>query len=111
MNEPAGYLPGLCKGLFLFEGVDEFDGGEEADPFVVLLDGLDANGRGDVGFAGPRRGSDILPGIRPQNRAFFTRFTRFMAKRSRLGGAIGIRARTCSSFASRTARWLISPAG
>lgn len=38
--------------LFLLEGVDELDGGEEADPPVMILDGMDAESRGDVGLAG-----------------------------------------------------------
>ena len=50
MDEPAGDLPGLSLGFFLFEGVDEFDGREEPDPLVVMLDGLDADGGGDDGF-------------------------------------------------------------
>jgi hypothetical protein len=37
-------LPGLVLGLFLFEGVDQFDGREEADFPAVVLDGLDAEG-------------------------------------------------------------------
>ena len=51
MSEPAGDLAGLSLRLLLFDGVDEFDGGEEADPPVMMLDGLDAESRGDVGLA------------------------------------------------------------
>jgi hypothetical protein len=29
--------------LFLFEGVDEFDGGEAPDTLAVMFDGLDAD--------------------------------------------------------------------
>jgi hypothetical protein len=42
VGEPPGDLPGLSLMLFLFEGVDEFDGGEEPDALAVMLDGLDA---------------------------------------------------------------------
>ncbi len=52
MDEPAGDLAGLSLGLLLFEGIDELDGGEEADPPVMMLDGVDAESRGDVGLAG-----------------------------------------------------------
>ena len=38
--------------LFLFERVDEFDGGEEPDALAVMLDGLDADRRGEVRLAG-----------------------------------------------------------
>ena len=44
----------ICLALplaFLFEGVDQFDGGEEADLAAVMLDGLDAEGGRDMGFA------------------------------------------------------------
>jgi hypothetical protein len=54
VGEPPGDLSGLSLDLFLFEGVDEFDGREEANPLVVVFDGLDAEGRGDVGFARAR---------------------------------------------------------
>ena len=52
VDEAAGDLAGLSLGLLLFEGVDELDGGEEADPPVMMLDGVDAESRGDVGLAG-----------------------------------------------------------
>lgn len=42
-------LPRLALGLLLFEGVDQFDGGEEADLAAVVLDSLDAEGGCDVG--------------------------------------------------------------
>ena len=43
-------LPRLSLGLLLFEGVDQFNGGEEADLAAVMLDGLDAEGGCDVGL-------------------------------------------------------------
>src|SRR3546814_6659938 len=41
-------------GFFLFEGVDQLDRREEADPLSMMLDGLDAQCRGDMGLAGAR---------------------------------------------------------
>ena len=41
-------LPRLSLGLLLFEGVDQFNGGEEADLAAVVLDGLDAEGGCDM---------------------------------------------------------------
>jgi hypothetical protein len=54
VSEPAGELAGLALGLFLFEGIDELDGGEEAGPLGMVLDGLDSESRGDMGLAGAR---------------------------------------------------------
>ena len=48
-------LPGLALNLFLFEGVDQFDGREEANLAAVMFDGLDAERRCDVGSR-PRSG-------------------------------------------------------
>ena len=53
-GQAFGDLPGLALGLFLFEGVDQFDGREEADLAAVMFDGLDAKGSGDMGLAGSR---------------------------------------------------------
>ncbi len=39
----------------MFESVDEFDGGEEADALAVMLDGLDTDRRGEMRF--PRAGA------------------------------------------------------
>src|SRR3546814_13412518 len=41
-------------GFFLFEGVDQLDRREEADPLSMMLDGLNAQCRGDMGLAGAR---------------------------------------------------------
>ena len=41
-HQRLGDLPGLALGLFLFQGVDEFDRREEAHTFAVMLDGLNA---------------------------------------------------------------------
>src|SRR5271154_2297147 len=43
MGKPRRDLSGLSLKLFLFEGVDEFDGGEEPDALAALFDGLDAD--------------------------------------------------------------------
>ena len=51
VDEAAGDLTGLSQSLLLFEGIDELDGREEADPPVMMLDGVDAESRGDLGLA------------------------------------------------------------
>src|SRR5271154_5011184 len=51
VGEPGGDLAWFALKLLLFEGVDEFDGGEEPDALAVMLDGLDADRRGEVRFA------------------------------------------------------------
>ena len=45
-----GDLSGLALGLFLFEGVDEFDGREEADLAAMMFDGLNSDCRCKEGF-------------------------------------------------------------
>ena len=45
-------LPGLSLGLFLLECIDQLDGREEADLPALMLYGLNAEGRCDMGFAG-----------------------------------------------------------
>ena len=47
----AAIWPGFALKLFLFEGVDEFDGGEEPDALAMMLDGLDADRRGEMRLA------------------------------------------------------------
>ena len=54
LGQVFGNLPGLALGLFLLEGVDQLDRGEEADLSAMMFDGLDAKGGGDMGFAGAR---------------------------------------------------------
>merc|ERR1711965_195347 len=44
MDEPVGDLARLALGFLLFQRIDEFNGGEEADTFAVMFDGLDAEG-------------------------------------------------------------------
>jgi hypothetical protein len=44
-------LSSLTLGIFMFEGVDQFDVGEEADLASVMFDALDAEGCGDMGLA------------------------------------------------------------
>src|ERR1700735_4176702 len=48
-------LAGFALKLLLFESVDEFDGGEEADALAVMLDGLDADRGGEMRL--PRAGA------------------------------------------------------
>ena len=48
----AAIWPGLALKLFcLFESVDEFDGGEEADALAMMLDRLDADRGGEMRLA------------------------------------------------------------
>lgn len=47
-------LSGLSLDLFLFEGVDQLDGAEEADLSAVMFDGLNAEGCRDMGLASAR---------------------------------------------------------
>ncbi len=51
VREPSGDLAGLALVLFLFEGVDEIDGGEEPDALAMMLDGLDADRRSEMRLA------------------------------------------------------------
>src|SRR6202453_2540813 len=51
VGEPRRDLARFALKLLLFESVDEFDGGEEPDALAVMLDGLDADRRGEVRFA------------------------------------------------------------
>src|SRR5271165_2564376 len=48
VGEPRRDLAGFALKLLLFESVDEFDGGEEPDALAVMLDGLDADRRGEM---------------------------------------------------------------
>jgi hypothetical protein len=52
LGQAFGDLPGLAFGLFLLDGVDQFDGREEADLAAVMFDRLDAEGGGDMCFSG-----------------------------------------------------------
>src|SRR5271156_306401 len=52
VGEAPRDLSWLSLKLFLFEGVDEFDGGEEPDALAVVLDGLDADRRGEMRLTG-----------------------------------------------------------
>src|SRR5690606_10396546 len=54
MGEPVGDLTSLALSLLLLERVDELDGGEEADTLAMMLDGLHAEGGGDMSLAGAR---------------------------------------------------------
>jgi hypothetical protein len=48
VGQPGGDLSWLALKLLLFESVDEFDGGEEADALAMMLDRLDADRRGEM---------------------------------------------------------------
>jgi hypothetical protein len=64
VEQAGGDLPGLSGRFLLLEGVDQFDRGEEPYALAVMLDGLDTERGGDVGFSCSRRYSDILLSIR-----------------------------------------------
>ena len=51
VGEPCGDLSWFALKLLLFESVDEFNGGEEADALAMVLDRLDADRGGEVRFA------------------------------------------------------------
>jgi hypothetical protein len=53
-GKPPRDLARLSLKLFLFEGVDELYGREEPDALSVMLDGLDADSRGEVHLARAR---------------------------------------------------------
>jgi hypothetical protein len=54
ISEPPSDLPSLPLKLLLFEGVDEFNGREEPDTLAVMLDSLNADGRGEMRLARAR---------------------------------------------------------
>ena len=56
-DERLSDLPGLALGFFLLQCVDQFDGREEAHAFAVMLDGLDAEGGGNMAFPRAEIGS------------------------------------------------------
>src|SRR3984957_15780725 len=51
VSEPGRDLARFALKLLLFERIDEFDGGEESDALAVMLDGLDADRRGEMRLA------------------------------------------------------------
>ena len=79
VGEPRRDLAGLSLKLLLFEGVDEFDGGEEPDALAVMLDGLDADRRGEMRLACAGRDSDMAPGFWRAKRRSTTPFIRWPA--------------------------------
>jgi hypothetical protein len=82
VGEPGGDLAWFALKLLLFESVDEFNGGEEADALAVMLDRLDADRGGEMRFAGSRRGSDMAPGFWRARRRSTTRFIRSRVRQS-----------------------------
>src|SRR4051812_14921519 len=62
VGEPSSELPSLPLVLFLFEGIDEFDRREEPHALAVMLDGLDADGGGEMGLSrtGPADQDDVV---------------------------------------------------
>ena len=51
VDEPRRDLAGFALKLLLFESVDQFDGGEEADALAMMLDRLDADRGGEMRLA------------------------------------------------------------
>lgn len=51
-GQSAGDLACLALCFLLFEGVDQFERREEPHALAMMFDGLDNEGRSDVGFAG-----------------------------------------------------------
>ena len=68
VGEPRRDLAGFALKLLLFESVDEFDGGEEADALAVVLDRLDPDRGRDASCRAegrrPGRRCGRLPGTR-----------------------------------------------
>ena len=52
VGEPGCDLARFALKLLLFKSVDEFDGGEEPNALAMVLDGLDADRRGEMRLAG-----------------------------------------------------------
>jgi hypothetical protein len=76
VGKPPRNLAGLPLVLFLFESVDEFDGGEEPYALAVMLDGLDADRGGKMRLPRAGRGSDMAPGFWRVKRRSTTPFIR-----------------------------------
>ena len=69
-RQAFGDLAGFALGLLLRQGVDPFDGREEADFPAMVLDGLDAQSGGGMGLCGSGTADqhDVLGAI--EKRAF-----------------------------------------
>jgi len=105
VGEPGCDLASFSLALLLFESVDEFDGGEEPYALAVMLDGLDADRRGEVRFARAGRDSDMAPGFWRARRLSTTRFIRSRVRRSpRAVGALFSAASFILRSGSLTAR-------
>jgi hypothetical protein len=76
VGEPGGDLSWFALKLLLFESVDEFNGGEEADALAMVLDRLDADRGGEMRLARAGRGSDMAPGFWRVKRRSTTPFIR-----------------------------------
>jgi hypothetical protein len=89
VGKPPRDLAGFALKLLLFEGVDELDGGEEPNALAVMLDGLNADRRGEMRLAGSARDSDMAPGFWRAKRRSTTRSIRSRVRRSpRVVGAL-----------------------
>ena len=76
VGKPPRNLAGLPLVLFLFESVDQFNGGEEADALAMVLDRLDADRGGEMRLARAGRDSDMVPGFWRVKRRSTTPFIR-----------------------------------
>ena len=79
VSEPGCDLARFALKLLLFESVDEFDRGEEPNALAVMLDGLDADRRGEMRFPRAGRDSDMAPGFWRAKRRSTTPFIRWPA--------------------------------
>ena len=79
-HQGFGDLASLAACLLLLKGIDEFDGGEEAHLLAMMLDRLDAERRGEMGFSGSCRSSFIMPVTTAVTARYATGFIRFSAR-------------------------------
>jgi hypothetical protein len=112
--EPGQALRDLARftlGFLLLEGIDEFDGGEEADLSPVMLDRLDAESGRNMGLTGAGRTSIILPGVWDLRRGLPIPTIREAANSSSSSAPSGMRDAIISSSGSRIGPWLCSRPG
>jgi hypothetical protein len=90
----------------LFERIDQIDGGEEPHLFALMLDGLHAQGGGDMALAGSGRGSVTMPGVRRSRYGSTIRFILDAVRSWWLRSGGGLLARNIWSLFNRMARSL-----
>jgi len=82
IHQTQRQLARLPHQLLLLNGVDEFDGREEAHTTSIMFDRLYPDRRRQVRFTGARRTSNILPIIMATTLSFAIRFIRASASAS-----------------------------